>query len=211
MISQNRFDPRRLLLPPALKTALLPLIEPDFSVTQFVLIIGETGSGKTHILHAFKDALTAQLWQAKDVPEPPKWDAPVLMIDDADYCDQTVLFHLYNQAKASQQALILTTSVPLKDWHFTVPDLQSRLMSMRAVILPELEPSYQLALLEKLLNDRAINASKDFIDYLLRRCDRSIEKMQALVDDLIIFANGRPFNRSLARDYLETSHSLPFD
>jgi hypothetical protein len=35
--------------------------------------------------------------------------------------------------------------------------------------------------------------------------------MRQLVIDIERFANGRPFNRTLARDYLDKSETLPFE
>ena len=82
---------------------------------------------------------------------------------------------------------------------------------MRVQSLPEPDEALLTAILWKAFADRAISPSTDCIDYIARRMERSVSAVQKIVIELEHRANGRPFNRTLARDYFDSEGAQPLE
>ncbi|MGA9659883.1 MAG: chromosomal replication initiator DnaA, partial [Asticcacaulis sp.] len=124
---------------------------------------------------------------------------------------EEALFYLNNHVQTYKQQLVLTTQNQPIVWDVKLPDLASRLNATRLMTLPEPDEDLLVAILNKLFAQRAISPSPDCIDYLVRRMERSVSAAQKIVTELEHYANGRAFNRALARDYFEHDTGTLFE
>ncbi len=196
----------------ALAAVLDIVLKPQDWIAPHLVLLGDQGSGKTHIGHMFAaetggvflsaaDTLTLDVGALED---------RAYIVDDAEAASQPVLFHLCNHALATSHPLLLLTQTQPRAWTIEVPDLASRLYAMRVVTVPEPDEDLLRDILQRLFARRAISPSPDAVDYVMLRIDRSVGAVQKIVTELEYYAGGRAFNRALARDYFECETDLPF-
>lgn len=152
-----------------------------------VLLLGPTGSGKTHLGHA---------WLAEFGGE---------LIDDADRCGETTLFDAINRALAGQvSGLVLTSALSPKAWGITMPDLKSRLNAMPTLTLAEHDEESLEPILRALFAQVGRGVSQDVVTYVLKQSERSVEALHELVHELDIEAGSKKadLTKSFAAKYL---------
>ena len=206
----DRFSRERFVADAALSDVLDVLLTPQAWVAPHLVVLGPPGSGKTHLGHIFAAETGARFLPAEETNQTVDGDGS-LVVDDAERASQETLFHLYNRVQSSGQNLVLLTEIQPLQWRVTVPDLQSRLASMRVLTLPEPDDDLLAAILNKLFAERAISPSPDAVAYIAGRMDRSVAAAQKIVTELEHYANGRAFSRALARNFFEDSVDLPLE
>lgn len=135
-----------------------------------LIVYGEKGCGKTHLLNLLMDRL----------------DENDVVIDDAeavfgDDGAETDLFHRFNQAKESGNFLILAMSKNMAQQDVGLPDLASRLRAAPSVEIESPDEISLQAVLVKLFHDRQLNVEPGVIAYILPRIERSFASVQSLV------------------------------
>lgn len=176
-----------------------------------LMLLGPTGSGKTHLAHIWATE-TEALWLSPDdlgarLPEIAA--AACVIIDGAHRVAgraETELFYLYNRL-IPEGRLLLTAPVAPRDWGLALPDLLSRLQAMPVARLEAPDDALLAGVLVKMLADRQISAPANLIQYLLPRMERSIAAARALVAalDARSLATQRPVTRQLAAEVLDLS------
>jgi len=206
----DRFSRDHFIATTELATVMGVLLHPDQWLSPHLVLMGPTGSGKTHLGHIFAENaggrfLTAAQTRTLDLAhlEPVPY-----VIDDAEQASEDALFHLCNHVQKSAQQLVLLTENQPITWNVHLPDLASRLNAMRILPLPEPDEELLVAILNKLFAQRAISPSPDLIDYIALRMDRSVTAAQKIVTQLEHYANGRAFNRALAKSFFEKNADL---
>ena len=207
----DRFSRDQFITTPALQAVLDVLLAPEKWLSAHLILLGPAGSGKTHIGHIFAGMHDACFLNASETQslDPADIRDTTYVIDDAEEASEEILFHLNNRVQISGHHLVLMTNKHPLDWRPSLPDLASRLNATRLLVLPEPDEDLLTAILNKLFAQRAISPSPDCIDYLARRMDRSVTAAQKIVTDIEHYANGRAFNRALARDFIDRAESLP--
>lgn len=213
LAAPDRYSRDRFIAAPALRDALAVLDRPGDWLAPHLILLGAAGAGKTHLAHIFAAGTGARYLDAETTH---RLDASALeprayVVDDAERASEDALFHLSNHVQKTGHYLVLTTKIQPILWDLNLPDLASRIRAMRLVALPEPDEALLADILHKLFHERAISPSPDLIDYLARRIDRSVAAAQKIVTDIEQYANGRPFNRALARAFLETRQGSFFD
>jgi chromosomal replication initiation ATPase DnaA len=208
----DRFSRDRFVANAALQ-GVLDILLADARLNPNLILWGPQGSGKTHLGRIFADAfgarfLTAEATHGMDSADLPKSD---IVVDDAEQAPEDLLFHIYNHVQGTGQRLLLLTRVHPQLWTTALPDLPSRLKAMRVLAVPEPDEELLGAILNKLFAERAISPSQDSIAYIAARMDRSVAAAQKIVTKLEHYANGRPFNRALARDFFDETADLSFE
>ncbi len=151
------------------------------------LLIGPTGSGKSHLAAIFARRANARLW------------------DDADRtANDEALFHAWNQAMDERRPLLMTARSAPGDWNLGLADLRSRLAATPRVTIRSPDDALLEAVFQKQWRDRGIEAPAEFSSYVLSRIERSFEGVARAVDllDRAALAAKRPLSVPLARDAL---------
>ena len=165
-------------------------------------LIGEAGSGKSHLATLWAQRIGALTVDA-DLPfEGLRLDDRPLLVEDADrgFADAT-LFHLINLGRRPGCALLITGRSPPADWATALPDLRSRLNALPVLTLEAPDDAILEGMLQRFFRLRRILPSPELLAYLVRRIDRSAEAAHDAVArlDAEASAQGKPVGRKLAR------------
>lgn len=175
-------------------------------------LIGQAGSGKTHLVHVWAEMSGGAIVQASAVADadvPHLAQAPVAVEDvpsiAADLAAQTALFHLSNLCAASGTPLLLTGAAEPSLWGLSLPDLASRMAALPVAALAPPDDALLSAVLRKLFADRQLSPRADVIPYLVAHMDRDFATAQRLVAalDTAALARQRPITRPLAAEVLD--------
>jgi chromosomal replication initiation ATPase DnaA len=167
-----------------------------------LLLWGEAGCGKTHLLHRWAARRGAPLIQGealRGLPAPPP--AAGIAIDDADNMgEEAALLHLLNAAAERGAPALLSARTPPARWAIRLPDLASRLRATAAVEIGRAEDSLLRALFARLLADRQMVVAEPVQEWLLLRLPRTPAALRAAAArlDRVALAAGRPVTRALA-------------
>lgn len=151
------------------------------------ILIGPTGSGKSHLAAIFARRANARLW------------------DDADRTQsEEALFHAWNAAMEERRPLLMTARSAPADWNIALADLRSRLAATPRVQIRSPDDALLEALFLKLWRDRGVDLPPEVASYVLTRIERSFESAARAVEliDRTAMAAQRPITIPLAREAL---------
>ena len=149
------------------------------------ILIGPTGSGKSHLAAIFARRANARLW------------------DDADRThSEEALFHAWNAAMEERRPLLMTARSVPGDWNIALADLKSRLAATPRVQIRSPDDALLEAVFLKQWRDRGVEAPADVTRYVLSRIERSFEGLARTVDalDKAALSQQRPLSIPLARE-----------
>lgn len=175
-----------------------------------VILAGPVGSGKTHLVEAFRHETGAAVARAEDLREETVTGlvaAPACVIEDAHRgVNNTALFHLLNAARQAGKTVLITSRAWPAAWKITLPDLQSRLRAATPVEVLEPDDDLLRRVLVKLFADRQITVDLGVIDYLVVRMERSLDVAMRVVEaiDREALAGRVKITKPLAGRVLET-------
>lgn len=178
-----------------------------------MLLLGPTGSGKSHLAHVWATETGAAIVDACSLAScdlPSLSDRRFVVSEDADRIASTpgaevALFHLHNLLDALGGHLLITARTPPGQWGLNLPDLASRMQGMAVAQLSPPDDPLLAAVLVKLFADRQLAVAPTVIPYLLLRMERSFAAARDLVArlDATALAQGRPITRQLAAALLD--------
>ena len=178
-------------------------------IKKIVNIFGPSGSGKTHLTSILKKKTTVLIKQSDQLSDKIFFEfktKEVLIIENLDEnVSENILFSLWNIALQDNKYFLITSTKPLSLYKFKLPDLKSR---VRSCIGFEIKlPSDDLisVILTKNFSDKQIAIEKKHIDYILKRIDRSYEKISHFISilDKYSLKRGIPLNFKLIKDVLK--------
>jgi chromosomal replication initiation ATPase DnaA len=181
------------------------LARPESWTNGRLVLWGEPGCGKTHLLHIWAAAQGAVFIdgpQFRDFLTPPS--GPVA-IDDADAAaDETALLHLINAAAEAGQPVLLTAQAPPARAEIALPDLASRLRASLAVEISPPDDGLLAALLGRLAADRQLVLNLPVRNFLLSHLPRTPAALREAVArlDKAALAGGGKISRTLAASLL---------
>lgn len=195
-----------------------------------LVIVGRTGSGKTHLLHGLGNALAerglivaclgaqefiGELIEALDRGAIAAWQsryrrADAFLLDDVQLLagknrTQDELFLLFNLLLESGRQLAFTSALPLMELEGIEPRLLTRFEGGLVIDLPVPDRDVRLVLVERVLRDKLGDADPELMAYLAGRPAESARAVQGLVQRVVNAAETRQSNLSvsLAREVLE--------
>lgn len=155
------------------------------------VLVGPTGSGKTHLARVFAGRSGARV------------------IDDADAGDPETLFHAWNAATADTPLLLCARTAP-PQWAHRLPDLASRLAATPLLTIRDPDDALLAAVLAKHFADRGLRLSPEVATYVLARVERSFAALAATAAalDAAALDAGRAVTVPVARDVMEAQFDL---
>ena len=172
-------------------------------------IFGPSGSGKTHLASILKNKTSTLKIESDKLNDKIFFKFKIneaLIIENLnEKVSENLLFSLWNFALQDNKYLLITSTKPISAYKFKLPDLQSRASS--SVIIGINLPSDDLisVILAKNFSDKQIKIEKKHIDYIIKRVDRSYEKISQFISilDKYSLKKGTPFSLKLIKEVLK--------
>ena len=147
----------------------------------FLNIIGEQFSGKTHLINIFLEKFKGVRFEAKFLNNENlkeiKIHQNVVLENISELMDEKLFYSLINIIDQDNKYLITTSTKPIVSIKFNLPDLVSRSKNFLLQNIEKPDDELIFALLVKNLSDRQISLEKKLISYIIKRIDRSYGKI----------------------------------
>lgn len=214
----------------AVRAALMAVEHPALKYNPLV-VVGPSGTGKTHLLHGIGNGLVRiegavvaclstqefvdDLISAIDRDRVGWWRSryrriTAFILDDIQLLSskertQEEFFWLFNHLIEEGRQMVFSSAVPLAELTEVEPRLISRLEGGLVVYLPPPEREVRLAVLERLIRDSVRSPDPELAEYLAGRPVDSVRTMQGVLQRVLNAAETRqePATAALARELLE--------
>ena len=178
-------------------------------IKRTVNIFGPSGSGKSHLASILKSKTSSLQIEANNLNDEIFFKfktKEVLIIENLNASvSENLLFSLWNVALQDNKYLLITSTKPISSFKFKLRDLISRVTS--SLIIGINLPSDDLisVILAKNFSDKQIKVEKKHIDYIIKRIDRSYEKISQFILTLDKYSlkKGSPFGLKLIKEVLK--------
>ena len=147
----------------------------------FINLIGEKYSGKTHLVNIFLDKFKGIKIEASNIDNSflkkiKAYENIIVENFDAQI-DEKLFYTLLNIIDQDNKYLIVTSEKPIVSYLFKLDDLNSRSKNFLLSTINKPEDDLMFALILKNLSDRQISIDKKLIDFIIKRIDRSYGKI----------------------------------
>ena len=178
-------------------------------IKRIINIFGPSGSGKSHLASILKSKISSLQIEANNLNDETFFKfktREVLIIENLNTrVSENLLFSLWNVALQDNKYLLITSTKPISSFKFKLRDLISRVTS--SLIIGINLPSDDLisVILAKNFSDKQIKVEKKHIDYIIKRIDRSYEKISQFILTLDKYSlkKGSPFGLKLIKEVLK--------
>ena len=175
----------------------------------FVNLIGENFSGKSHLINIFlqnfKGIKITASKITNDFLKEIKIYENIIIEDLLESIDENLLFTLINNIEQDNKYLIVTSTKPVVDFKFKLQDLNSRSKNFLLSAIEKPEDDLMYALILKNLSDRQISIDKKLIDFIIKRISRSYGKISDFIYkiDEISLKRKKPIDFKIIKEALE--------
>jgi len=178
-------------------------------VKRIANVFGPYGSGKSHLAAMLKNKTQCLQMESKELNEKVffkfKTKEALIIENLNDNISEKLLFSLWNVALQDNKYLLITSTKPINLYKFKLKDLISRVNS--SLIIGIKLPSDDLisVILAKNFSDKQIKVEKKHIDYIIKRIDRSYEKISQFILTLDKYSlkKGSPFGLKMIKEVLK--------
>ena len=151
----------------------------------FINLIGEKFSGKTHLVNIFLDKYKGIKINAENINNEFLKDIKIyenIVIENlSEKINEKLLFTLINIVDQDNKYLIVTSPIPIVDYQFNLNDLKSRSNNFILSKIEKPGDDLMYALILKNLSDRQISIDKKLIDFIIKRINRSYGKISDFI------------------------------
>ena len=151
----------------------------------FINLIGENFSGKSHLINIFLQNFKGTKITASkitnDFLKEIKIHENIIIEDLLESIDENLLFTLINNIEQDNKYLIVTSTKPIVEFKFKLQDLNSRSKNFLLSAIEKPEDDLMYALILKNLSDRQISIDKRLIDFIIKRISRSYGKISDFI------------------------------
>ena len=178
-------------------------------IKKTINLYGEKFSGKSHLASIFEKKTTCIKIFSKEFRDETIQNfktKQALIIEDLDEnFPENLLYTILNITEQENKYLLITSLEPLNKFNFKLPDLISRIRNCLIIGIKNPDDNLIFALLIKYLSDRQINIDKKLIEYIIKRIDRSYEKIFIFIHkiDKLSLKKGKPINLATIKEALE--------
>ena len=147
----------------------------------FVNIIGDKFSGKSHLIDIFLKKnkgikLNADSLKNDDLKKLGTYEN--IVIENLTLkIDEKLLYSLFNIVENDNKYLVVTSTYPIVDLNFNLNDLKSRAKNFLLLGLEKPDDELIYAIIIKNLSDRQISLDNKLINYIISRVERSYSKI----------------------------------
>ena len=172
-------------------------------------IFGPPGSGKTHLASILKSKTSTLEIQSDELNNKIFFEFKIneaLIIENLnEKVSENLLFSLWNFALQDNKYLLITSTKPINAYKFKLPDLKSRASSSLMIGINLPSDDLISVILAKNFSDKQIKVEKKHIDYIIKRIDRSYEKISQFISilDKYSLKKSNPFNLKLIKEVLK--------
>ena len=143
----------------------------------FLNIVGEQHSGKTHLVNIFIKKfkgikINAKILSNEDLNKVKIYEN-IILEDLDEKVDEKLIYSLFNIIDIDNKYIIVTSDRPIVDINFSLIDLKSRTKNFLIQRIEKPDDDLIFALILKNLSDRQIVVDKKLIDFIIKRIDRS--------------------------------------
>ena len=151
----------------------------------FVNLIGENFSGKSHLINIFLQNFKGIKITASEITndflKEIKIYENIIIEDLVENIDENLLFTLINTIEQDNKYLIVTSTKPIVEFEFKLQDLNSRSKNFLLSVIEKPGDDLMYALILKNLSDRQISIDKKLIDFIIKRISRSYGKISDFI------------------------------
>ena len=177
-------------------------------IKKTVNIFGPQGSGKTHLISMLKNKTSTIDVDSNQVTDQIFFEFKLkedLIIENLkENISENLLYTLYNVAQQDNKYFVLTSRNPINKFNFKSMDLKSRVNSTTIIGIDLPSDELISVILSKNFSDKQIKVEKKHIDYVIKRIDRSYEKISQFIStiDKYSLKKGSPFSLKLIKEVL---------
>ena len=151
----------------------------------FINIIGEKLSGKTHLINIFLKKNKGIKFDVKnlkndDLQKINVYENIILENITSDV-NEKLLYSLLNIIEQDNKYIIITSESPIVYIDFKLKDLKSRTKNFLLLNIDQPDDELLLAIIIKNLSDRQIKLDKKLIQYIVKRIERSYSKIHDFI------------------------------
>ena len=151
----------------------------------FINIIGQKFSGKTHLINIFIKknkgiSINGQFLNEEDLKKIVIHEN-IIIEDLTSNINENLLYSLMNLAEHDNKYVIITSLNPIVNIDFKLVDLKSRTKSFLLLNIEEPDDELIFGIILKNLSDRQILLDKKLIDYIVKRIERSYSKIHNFI------------------------------
>ena len=178
-------------------------------IKRIVNIFGPSGSGKSHLSSILKTKTKCLEILANELNENIIFEfktKEVLIIENFnEKIPEELLFSLWNIALQDNKYFLVNSIKPISSYKFKLPDLTSRVKSSLNIGIKLPSDDLISAIIAKNFSDKQIMVEAKHIDYIIKRIDRSYEKISQFILTLDRYSlkKGSPFGLKLIKEVLK--------
>ena len=175
----------------------------------FINVIGENFSGKTHLINIFQQKFKGIKISCNQIDnqflKKIKTYENIIIEDLTEQVSENLFFTLLNTIEQDNKYLIITSTKPIVDFNFKLEDLNSRSKNFLLSFIKKPEDDLMYALILKNFSDRQISIEKKLIDFIINRIDRSYGKISDFIYkiDEISLKRKKPIDFKIIKEALE--------
>ena len=147
----------------------------------FVNVIGEKFSGKTHLMNIFLQKNKGIKFEGKSLRSDDlkkiKIYENIIIENLLSDVDEKLLYSLFNLIEQDDKFVLVTSVKPIVDIAFKLKDLKSRAKNFILLNIEKPDDELIFAIILKNLSDRQISLDDKFIEFIIKRIDRSYSKI----------------------------------
>ena len=147
----------------------------------FLNIIGEKFSGKTHLINMFLKKFKGIKFDSKLLTDKDlkiiKIHENIILENIDENVNEKLIYSLLNIVDLDNKFIIVTSLKPIVEINFSLLDLRSRTKNFLMQKIEKPDDELMFAIILKNLSDRQISIDKKLIDFIIKRIDRSYGKI----------------------------------
>jgi len=171
-------------------------------------ISGEKFSGKSHLANIFcnknKCIKIAEEQLNDEILKKLKLHENIVLDNFDNLTEERLLYSLFNLVDHDNKYLLINSIKPINEMNFDLNDLKSRSKNCLFAKIDKPDDELMFALILKNFSDRQIEIDKKFIDFIIKRIDRSYGKISDFIykiDELSLI-NKKPIDFKTIKEIL---------